>query len=193
MPILSSDQPSSRSARQDANPAPGGRTTMLQRLFNLLSTIWVGSLLTTGFLVAPTLFALLSQGDAGNVAASLFQKQAWLSVVCGVVLLLCVNRALRVRSAGEASQVSLQALRRARLVIVAMVLCTLIGYFALQPWMNALRVAAQAAGTDIGHSAFKAQFGALHGVSMVFYLVESLLGIGLVCMRRVREPLIATF
>lgn len=166
---------------------------MPQRLFNLLSTIWVGSLLTTGYLVAPTLFALLAQTDAGNVAASLFRKQAYISVICGVLLLLFVNREMRIQSAGETPQAIVQALRRARRVIVAMVLCTLIGYFALQPWMNALRLAAQSAGTDIGHSAFKAQFGALHGVSMVFYLVESLLGIWLVCIRRVRESVIATF
>ncbi|HTJ93496.1 MAG TPA: DUF4149 domain-containing protein [Pararobbsia sp.] len=165
---------------------------MPQRLFNLLSTIWVGSLLTTGYLVAPTLFALLPETDAGNVAASLFQKQAYVSVICGVLLLLIANRVLRVRASDVSRDAaSAHALRRARRVIVAMVLCTLIGYFALQPWMNALRVAAQSAGTDISHSAFKAKFGALHGVSMLFYLVESLLGIGLVCMRRVHDSAVA--
>ena len=164
---------------------------MPQRLFNLFSTMWVGSLLTIGYLVAPTLFALLPQTLAGNVAASLFQKQAYLSVVCGVVLLVTANRAMRASVAGESVGSGARALRKARRVIVAMILCTLIGYFALQPWMNALRVAAEAAGTDISHSIYKAKFGALHGVSMVFYLIESLLGIWLVCMRRVRESAFA--
>lgn len=165
---------------------------MPQRLFNLFSTIWVGSLLTIGYLVAPTLFAVLPETTAGNVAASLFQKQAYLSVVCGVVLLLTANRSMRGALASESAGASAQSLRKARRVIVAMILCTLIGYFALQPWMNALRVAAEAAGTDISHSAYRAKFGALHGVSMVFYLIESLLGIWLVCMRRVRDSALST-
>ncbi|CAM2147737.1 DUF4149 domain-containing protein [Pararobbsia alpina] len=166
---------------------------MPQRFFNLFSTIWVGSLLTTGYLVAPTLFALLPETEAGTVAASLFQKQAYVSVICALALLLIANRVMRVYATSQAPVATVRALRLARRVIVAMLLCTLIGYFALQPWMNALRVAAQAAGTDISHSAFRAKFGALHGVSMVFYLAESLLGIWLVCMRRVYESAIATF
>jgi hypothetical protein len=43
--------------------------------------------------------------------------------------------------------------------------------------MNALRIAAQEAGTDVGHSVYASRFGMLHGVSSVFYLIESLLGI----------------
>ncbi|RKP56756.1 DUF4149 domain-containing protein [Pararobbsia silviterrae] len=165
---------------------------MPQRLFNLISTIWVGSLLTTGYLVAPTLFALLSETDAGRVAANLFHTQAYVSVVSGIVLLLIANRVLRMRDAGASSiEIGAQALRRARRVIIAMIACTLVGYFALQPWMNALRIAAQTAGTDISHSAYKTQFGALHGVSMVFYLLESVLGVWLVCMRGVRASVIA--
>jgi hypothetical protein len=46
--------------------------------------------------------------------------------------------------------------------------------------MNALRMAALEAGTDVGHSAYAARFGLLHGVSSLFYLVESLLAIALV-------------
>ncbi|MEJ0004544.1 MAG: hypothetical protein WDN30_15150 [Pararobbsia sp.] len=68
-----------------------------------------------------------------------------------------------------------------------MLACTLLGYFALQPWMNALRLSAQAAGTDVGHSIYATRFGILHGVSTVFYVLESALGIWLVCLRRVSE------
>ncbi|CAB3787194.1 DUF4149 domain-containing protein [Pararobbsia alpina] len=156
---------------------------MGHRLFNLFTTIWVGSLLTTGYIVAPTLFSLLSRTEAGDVAASLFRTQGFLSIVCGLVLLVIANRAIRLAAGGQ----GVQTLRRARRLVVAMIVCTLLGYFALQPWMNSLRLAAQAAGTDVGHSAFATRFGILHGVSSVFYLIESLLGVWLVCLRRVPD------
>ena len=162
---------------------------MPQRLFNLFTTIWVGSLLTTGYMVAPTLFSLLSRTEAGEIAASLFRTQGYLSIVCGLVLLIVANRSVRNGAgatdlAGGGSDHGMKMVRRARWLIVAMLVCTLVGYFALQPWMNALRLAAQAEGTDVGHSAYALRFGILHGISSLFYLIESLLGMWLVCLRR---------
>ncbi len=58
--------------------------------------------------------------------------------------------------------------------------CVLIGYFAIEPFMDAMRLAAQAAGTDVGHSEYASRFGMLHGISSLFYLVESVLGLWLV-------------
>jgi hypothetical protein len=72
------------------------------------------------------------------------------------------------------------AFRRLRWLIAGMLVCVLVGYFALQPFMNALRIAAQEAGTDVGHSVYATRFGVLHGVSSVFYLIESVLGLVLV-------------
>ena len=40
--------------------------------------------------------------------------------------------------------------------------------------------AAQEAGTDVGHSVYASRFGMLHGVSSLFYIIESLLGLVLV-------------
>jgi hypothetical protein len=67
-----------------------------------------------------------------------------------------------------------------RWLLVGMLLCVLVGYFALQPFMNALRVAAMNAGMDIGNSPYASRFAMLHGVSSVIYLIESLLGVALV-------------
>jgi Domain of unknown function (DUF4149) len=157
---------------------------MPQRVFNFFTTIWVGSLLTTGYMVAPTLFSLLSRNEAGTIAASLFRTQGYLSIVCGLVLLMVANRSIRIEAGGEGARI----VRRARWLVVGMLVCTLLGYFALQPWMNGLRLAAQAEGTDVGHSVYATRFGILHGVSSLFYLVESLLGIWLVCLRRRTDP-----
>ncbi|MCG1054030.1 DUF4149 domain-containing protein [Mycetohabitans sp. B5] len=142
-----------------------------QRLFRLLAMLWVGSLVSTGYLAAPTLFASLDRVSAGTVAASLFHTQAVIGVVAGIVLLGFAHAFVK---RGD------RAYRAARWVIIAMLVCVLVGYFALQPFMNELRVAAQQAGTDVGDSAYAARFGALHFASSAIYLVQSLLGLVLV-------------
>ena len=144
---------------------------MPHRVFRLLSAVWVGSLLTIGYAVAPVLFKTLERMTAGTVAAQLFRIEAILGVVCGVLLLALSNQQVR-RGAGD--------YRRVRWIVAAMVACVLVGYFALQPFMNALRVAAMDAGTDIANSPYASRFGMLHGVSSLFYLVESVLGLMLI-------------
>ncbi|ACC70065.1 DUF4149 domain-containing protein [Paraburkholderia phymatum] len=141
---------------------------MPHRLFRLLTVVWVGSVLTIGYAVAPVLFSSLDRMTAGAVAAQLFRIEGVIGVVCGVLLLALCN--VLVRRGGN-------AYRRLRWLIAGMLLCVLVGYFALQPFMNALRIAAQEAGTDVGHSVYASRFGMLHGLSSVFYLIESLLGI----------------
>ncbi|HEX7913522.1 MAG TPA: DUF4149 domain-containing protein [Paraburkholderia sp.] len=144
---------------------------MPHRFFRLLTVVWVGSLLTIGYAAAPVLFTSLDRISAGAVAAQLFRIEGVLGAVCGILLLGLAN--VLVRRGGH-------AYRRLRWLIAAMLVCVLVGYFALQPFMNAMRIAALEAGSDVGHSAYAARFGILHGVSSLFYLVESLLGVALV-------------
>ncbi|MFM0163317.1 MULTISPECIES: DUF4149 domain-containing protein [Paraburkholderia] len=144
---------------------------MPHRLFRLLTVVWVGSLLTIGYAVAPVLFTSLDRMTAGAVAAQLFRIEGVLGAVCGILLLGLANVLVRRGS---------DAYRRLRWLIAGMLVCVLVGYFALQPFMNALRIAALEAGTDVGHSAYATRFGILHGVSSLFYLIESLLGVALV-------------
>jgi glucan phosphoethanolaminetransferase (alkaline phosphatase superfamily) len=144
---------------------------MAHRLFRIVAMAWVGSLLTLGYIAAPVIFSMLDRTSAGSVAARLFRIEGMLGVVCGLLLLLIGNRLVR---SGFADY------KRVRWIVAVMLLCVLIGYFGLQPFMNSLRVAAQEAGTDLAHSAYAKQFGMLHGVSSAFYVVESLLGVLLV-------------
>jgi hypothetical protein len=54
-----------------------------------LAALWWGSLSIVGFLVVPMLFAYLpTPAMAGTMAAKLFTAQTWVSVVCGLLLLL---------------------------------------------------------------------------------------------------------
>lgn len=128
----------------------------------LLTTAWVGSSWTIGYLVAPTLFKTLADSTlAGTIAGQMFAVQAWVSVVCALVLLAMGK--------WQGQKLSWR--------IVTMLLCTLIGYFALHPLMAGLR-AAGLANPDV-----KWQFGMLHGVSSGIYLLQSILGAMLILER----------
>jgi hypothetical protein len=129
----------------------------------LIATFWVGSLWAIGYLAAPTLFATLyDRVLAGTVAGSLFRTEAWASVACAILLL-----GLQVQQ---------------KRLVLAMLACTAIGYFCLQPFMAALREGAGPGGVMASDA--RTEFAVLHGASMVIYLVESLLGAALVLKQR---------
>lgn len=145
------------------------------RIQVLVAVLWVGSLWTIGFIVAPTLFAMLPDRVlAGSIAGKLFQIGAWLSIACAMTLLGSVT----LRNRGATKTVNDGVSRQAVWLITAMLACTLAGYFGLQPVMNALRDAAGPSG--VMDSAARAQFGLLHGGASALYLVQSLLGGALV-------------
>lgn len=65
---------------------------MRDRLPLMLAALWWGSLSAIGFIAVPLLFAHLpSPALAGNTAAQLFTAQTWVSLVCGVGLLLALK------------------------------------------------------------------------------------------------------
>lgn len=66
---------------------------MRARLPLLAAALWWGSLTTIGLLVVPMLFAHLpTPAMAGAMAARLFSAQTWVSVACGLLLLLASRR-----------------------------------------------------------------------------------------------------
>ena len=139
---------------------------LLTRVRLLVATLWAGSLWTVGYLVAPTLFATLyDRALAGTVAASMFRSEAWLSIACAVIMLALLVVAKE-----------LDARRRRLLVVlaVAMLVCTLVSHFGLQPMMAELRTGGEM------EPAVKTRFGILHGMSSVIYLIQSVLAGALV-------------
>lgn len=134
----------------------------------IVTTFWVGSLWTVGYVVAPVLFTTLSDRKlAGTIAGSIFRIEAWLSVACGLTLLAMIVF-------DDASRERRILLR----LILLMLLCVVVGYFGLQPWMAALREAAGPSGVLEG--AVRNQFGILHGVASLIYLLQSVLALVLV-------------
>jgi hypothetical protein len=144
---------------------------MFARTRLLIVTLWVGSLWTVGYLVAPTLFATLADRMlAGTIAGNIFRTEAWLSVVCALLLFLLAQVAPDIGNGAER--------KRIFRLVAAMLVCTLIGYFCLQPFMAALREGAGPGG--VMESASRIRFGILHGVASALYLIQSLLGVALV-------------
>ncbi len=135
---------------------------MFQISEKILLTIWVGGMWAIGYIVAPVLFKMLDKSVAGNVAGQLFSIMSYIGIFCAVALIIIV-----IMKQGFSYQ------HWQLLTLVGMLVLVLIGQFVLQPMMTELK----AAGLS-GDNA--AQFGKLHGISSVLFLVNSIAGLALV-------------
>jgi len=140
-------------------------------LDSIALTLWVGAMWAIGFVVAPVLFARLSdRALAGLLAGKLFTLVSYLGIACAAYLLL--YRLLRHGGA------SLRQL--AFWVIVVMLILIVAGEFAVQPILAGLK--AQALPREVMESVFRDRFNAWHGIASTLYVIESLLGAVLVVL-----------
>jgi Domain of unknown function (DUF4149) len=138
-----------------------------------LQTLWVGGLLSIGYLAVPILFHSLDDRRlAGELAGHMFSVMNVIGFVCGGTLLL--SSLIAVKGGW------LKA-RRVQ-VLLAMLTIVAVGAFVMQPMMQELKAAGLVEGSEAA-----AQFGKLHGISSMLYLVNSLLGIYLVIQARPGE------
>jgi len=129
----------------------------------ILLTLWVGGMWAVGYIVAPTLFNMLEKTIAGNVAGQLFTIMSYVGLVCGSLLII-----------GIVNRLGAQVIQNwVFWALIVMVLFVLIGQFILQPMMAELKASGI---TDLNRS----EFGKLHGVASVLFLINSLLGLALV-------------
>ncbi len=128
-----------------------------------MQTLWVGGLWVVGYLVVPVLFSALEERQlAGALAGQIFSILNLLGMASGLLLI-----GLGLAIAGSAWLKS----RRAW-VLFAMLSIVLLSSFVLQPMMQELKASGLVAGSEAA-----AQFGRLHGVSSLLYLLLSLLGL----------------
>ena len=135
----------------------------------VLLTLWVGGMWILGFLVAPTLFAVLeSRHTAGMLVGGLLSLISHLGLVCGVVLLV-----------GLLVQAGSRTFKHWRIwVLISMLLFLVIGEYGLAPQMIKLR---NIAGEEIHEGSQEHyQFAILHGVASGLYFLNCLLGMVLV-------------
>jgi len=148
------------------------RNLQIQRMFSLISGLWVGSFMTIGFLVVPILFSSLGDRQvAGMVAANLFKVTAYSGVVICAILMVIASYLVRL----QATQY-----RLARWILLGMLACTVGAAFILIPWMNSLRDQALYLGISVRESTNAALFTRLHGVSSTLFMIQALLGLVLV-------------
>lgn len=125
----------------------------MSRIASLVLTFWAGSLWTVCTMVAPTLFAVLDDRQmAGRLAATFFRAETIIGVIAGSVLIgMSVTNRLQLPG----------WLGRTLIAITAG--APLLSQVGLQPFMERARVAG-----DI------AQFGTLHAVAALLFLVACL-------------------
>lgn len=142
---------------------------MVQRVFLVIAGIWLGGLCIAGYLVAPTIFSVMTDRQAaGVVAGEVFKNMTLFTLIVCTVLLIFSNVLVK-RSFSQ--------FRNLRWILLGILFLTLIGGFVLQPWMNGLREAALAGGAPVMASPQGPLFGTLHGISSVIYLLETSLGL----------------
>lgn len=149
------------------------RAAVLRGARLLASVLWAGSLWALGYVAAPTVFRMLPSTQAGEIVGALLARQAWLAMACALVLLVLAR---------FAQDLDARRKRALMIVVVAMLACALVIYLGLQPAMARMREAAGPAG--VRASPYWTQFAAMHGVSQVLHMVESLLGAVLVLKSR---------
>ena len=143
-----------------------------QRLFILVASIWVGSLLAVGYVVAPTIFSTLTDRQvAGMVAGSIFRVEAYISTIIGIALMVLANL-LVTRG--------LRQYKLVRLILLGMLVCSIAASFVFIPWMNTLRDQALLQGMPVMLSPSADLFGKLHGASSAVFMIQSALGLYLV-------------
>ena len=126
----------------------------------MVAAAWGGVLVCIGAIAAPAAFATLARADAGRLVARVFMVEAYLSLAVAVLLFLIERR--RTRDAAEAGQGSL--LSANLVLLLGTLFCTVAGYFAIEPMMEAARA---------GQGPWS--FGALHATSSGLFALKGLL------------------
>ena len=123
----------------------------------LVPALWAGALLAVAVVATPAPFATLPAADAARVVARVLAVEAHASLGLGALALVLERLAARRAAAADGAPQFSGGMALALLAL----LCTVVGYFALQPQMAAARAGQGALG-----------FAALHGISMALYGVK---------------------
>jgi hypothetical protein len=137
---------------------------MAARFAALIAGLWAGVLLCIGAIATPAAFSTLVVTDAGRFAGRMFAQEAYASLAVAIVLFVIERQRSRDDAAAGAGSVFSVNL----MLILGTLFCTVAGYFAVQPMMEAAR-----AGQG------SVSFGALHAVSSSFFVLKGLLVLAL--------------
>ena len=142
-------------------------SAILQAVERVLLTLWVGGLWVVGLVVAPVLFRHYERMVAGEIAGRLFAAMSFLGMLCGVLLLAFAVMRTRQRVWRDWRAVAL----------VLMLAITAIGEFGLAARMRELK---ELISLPPVAPVVLSEFGRLHGIASLLFLVNSALGLVLV-------------
>ncbi len=140
----------------------------------ILLTLWVGALWAIGYIAVPLLFGNLDDRQlAGMLAGKMFTAVSYIGLFCAVVLLFSLFR----RAVHIQQELSFWLLLFMLILIIA-------GEFVIQPQMAQLKLQGLKDGSEAA-----VQFGRLHGIASVMYMLNSLTGLILVVLHNNKKPL----
>lgn len=128
---------------------------MPRRWMAWVAGVWAGGVLVIGTVAAPSAFAVLERAQAGRFVARVFAIEAYVSLALAVLMILLARRQT-VQQGGVRFSLELG-------LALGALFCTVAGYFAVQPMMEAARA---------GQGAWS--FATLHGVSLAFFALKGL-------------------
>lgn len=143
---------------------------MFQISEKILLTIWVGGMWAIGYIVVPVLFQMLDKPIAGNVAGQLFTIMSYIGLFSSIALIISivVNQGFNTK-------------HWQLITLIGMFVIIVVAQFVLQPMMAELK--------SLGLiEENRAQFGRLHGIASVLFLINSLAGLALVVSGLGRKP-----
>ena len=135
--------------------------SLLLRIMIGLTGAWLGVLLCIALLAAPAAFAVLDRVMAASVVGLLFEREAALSLALCIFLLVCLRRLCETELCSGLQSLATDARVWA---VLGVMLCTVVGYYALHPMMETAQ-AKQGAWS----------FRALHATSVGFFGLKALL------------------
>lgn len=120
----------------------------------LLAGLWAGVLLSIALIATPAPFAVLPVAEAGRVVGRIFAQEAYMSLVAAMLLYFLERR--RTADGERPFTVNVG-------LLFGTLFCTVAGYFAIQPMLEAARA---------GQGPWS--FGALHAASVVFFALKGI-------------------
>lgn len=144
------------------------KAPLIRRVFLLAVGLWLGAILSVGYMVAPVLFSNLPDRLlAGFIAGEIFRITTTITLVVAIILLglsnWLVNRGY-------------QSYRKIRWFILTILLLAIAGSL-VQMWLVDLKRLASIEGAAVMQSSYAIPFARLHGVSSILFLLESVVGL----------------
>ncbi len=141
----------------------------------LLSSLWAGGAIITGYLVVPVIFSTLRPKTdlAGTIAGNIFIELSWAGLAIGLLLLISFL-----------GQRGIKALTKQRsLLVIGSMLFIAINHFIIHPRVVIARVQRATGDTDAATT-----FAWLHGSASILFLGVTILGVWLL-IHLLRNPL----